>query len=72
MTEKTLTYDELHINISDIYAQMGYGDTMPSQDVVKAVADMTNEIRTWLKARFVFCTAYGTADMANCMKLSAV
>lgn len=65
MTEKTLTYDELHINISDIYAQMGYGDAIPSQDVVKAVTDMISEIRTWLRARLVFCTAYGTADTAN-------
>lgn len=62
MTEKFLTFDDLHISMSDIYMQMGYGTTAPDHDIARMVEDMVNDIRTWLRARFVFFVAYGTID----------
>lgn len=62
MTEKYLTFDELHISMSDIYMQMGYDTAAPDEDIARMVEDMVSNIRTWLKACFVFFVTYGTID----------
>lgn len=54
MTEKTITYDDLQIDINDIYEQM----TTPieqADDRLKAeVNEMLADIRTWLKPKMSF------------------
>ena len=48
MTEKILTYEDLDININDVYEQMGYQDETPDSSVVFEVSVMIEEVRKWL------------------------
>ena len=59
MTEKTLTYNDLNIDINDIYEQMGYQDVMPDSSVVYEVSVMLNDIKEWLQPKLVFDVVRG-------------
>ena len=47
MTQKTLSFHDLHITLHEVYVQMGYGDTLPDSRVVEevnAVMAMAEEV----------------------------
>ena len=54
MTECQLTYDDLNVNIADVYDQMGYHDTPPDDDVISEVQNMVADVKQWLQPRLAF------------------
>ncbi len=54
MTTKELTYNDLDLNVKEIYDLMGYGDNRPDTDVVAEVDAMLADIRRWLRPRMSF------------------
>lgn len=54
MFEKQLTYDDLDITDKELFVQMGYGDNMPGDDVIKELESVRREIRVFLRPRFCF------------------
>lgn len=65
MISRTLTFDELEISPSDIYVQMGYGDTPPDDMTVAETSAMLATVRELLEARFCFFVTDGTLDPAE-------
>ncbi len=54
MTECTLTYQQLNISPSDIYAQMGYDGTQPDEATQQEVQSVVGEVAGLLQARFCY------------------
>ena len=54
MTEKTLTYDELRISLSDIYEAMGYHGTIPDEATRRETQAIVDDVQQWLRPRFGF------------------
>lgn len=65
MQERELCYDDLKLTPSDIYEQMGYGNVVPDDDVIREVEDMTVCVNRILRPRFCFFIAKGTLDTEN-------
>ena len=62
MTEKILTYEDLDIDVKDVYEQMGYHDETPDSSVVFEVSVMIDEVKKWLRPRLSFSVVYGKTD----------
>ena len=54
MTKKELHYEDLGISLSELYEQMGYGQTMPDETTQKETERITEEVKAFLKSRFCF------------------
>lgn len=54
MTQKTLTYDELRITLTDVYEQMGYHGTEPDEATQQETQAVVDEVRCWLRPQFCF------------------
>lgn len=54
MTEKTLTYDELRINLADVYEQMGYHEAEPDEATQQETLTIVDNVRRWLRPQFCF------------------
>ena len=54
MTEKTLTYDELRINLADVYEQMGYHEAEPDEATQQETLAIVDNVRRWLRPQFCF------------------
>ncbi|MBQ6204099.1 MAG: methionine synthase [Prevotella sp.] len=54
MTKKGLKYEDLRISFSELYEQMGYGQTIPDAVTQKETERITEEVRAFLKPRFCF------------------
>ena len=54
MTEKTLTYDELRINLTDVYEQMGYHEAEPDEATQQETLAIVDNVRRWLRPQFCF------------------
>ena len=52
MTKKELHYEDLGISLSELYEQMGYGQTMPDETTQKETERITEEVKAFLKPRF--------------------
>ncbi|MGN0220993.1 MAG: vitamin B12 dependent-methionine synthase activation domain-containing protein [Prevotella sp.] len=65
MYNSILHYDQLGINLSEIYRQMGYGDQLPGEDVQAEVSALIQQIRPLLKARFCFFISKGTHSVSS-------
>ena len=59
MFEKQLTYDDLDITDSELFLQMGYGETSPDDDILHEIDLIKNEVKVFLKPRFGFVTFDG-------------
>ena len=54
MTNKTLTYNELLIDTSAVYEQMGYRDALPDEVTQQEVRRIVEEVRPLVKPQFCF------------------
>ena len=54
MTEKELTYDDLHISPSVLYEQMGYRGQIPDATTQAESTAIIDEVRQWLRPRFCY------------------
>ena len=54
MTKKELRYEQLGINRSELYEQMGYGDAAPDEATVRETETILAEVKNLLKPRFCF------------------
>ena len=54
MTHKTLIYNELLIDTSTVYEQMGYRDALPDEVTQQEVRRIVEEVRPLVKPRFCF------------------
>lgn len=63
MTTKQLTYDDLQINIQDVYLQMEYAQGASDPNVCHEVENMLADVRQWLKPRMAFTVVRGNLDI---------
>ena len=54
MTQKTLTYEELGIALTDVYEAMGYHDVLPDEVTQRETLAVVDEVRGWLRPQFCF------------------
>ena len=54
MTEKELTYEDLHISPSVLYEQMGYRGQIPDATTQAESTAIIDEVRQWLRPRFCY------------------
>lgn len=54
MTIKFLTYDDLAIAPSDVFAQMGYGEAVPDAATRHETQFVCDEVRRWLQPQFCY------------------
>lgn len=65
MTQKELTYDDLHITADDLYEQMGYHERQPDEATIRETREILKEVRQFLRPRFCFIVVYGTLDLEH-------
>ncbi len=54
MTQKTLTYEDLGIALTDVYEAMGYHDVLPDEVTQRETLAVVDEVRGWLRPQFCF------------------
>ena len=54
MNKKELQYGDLDISLSELYEQMGYGETVPDEATVRETEAIVTEVKDFLKPRFCF------------------
>lgn len=54
MTKKELQYGDLGISLSELYEQMGYGETVPDEATAGETEAILAEVKGFLKPRFCF------------------
>ena len=54
MNKKELQYGDLDISLSELYEQMGYGETVPDEATVRETETILTEVKAFLKPRFCF------------------
>ena len=54
MTQKTLTYEDLGIALTDVYEAMGYHDVQPDEVTQRETLAVVDEVRGWLRPQFCF------------------
>lgn len=54
MTQKTLTYKDLGIALTDVYEAMGYHDVLPDEVTQRETLAVVDEVRGWLRPQFCF------------------
>lgn len=59
MFEKQLTFDDLDITDSELYVQMGYGNSVPDDDIKHEICMMKQTVAQILRPRFCFVVANG-------------
>ena len=66
MISGTLSYSDLKITPSDLYVQMGYGDSIPDEMTLREAESVLNEIKFWLNAQYCFIDSYFNSCF-NCL-----
>ena len=64
MTKKELRYKDLGISLSELYEQMGYGQTVPDKATVKETEAILAEVKAFLKPCFCFFVQRELPDLA--------
>ena len=54
MTQKTLDYSQLGIDLADVYEQMGYHGQLPDEGTRAETEAIISEVSSWLEPRFCF------------------
>jgi hypothetical protein len=54
VTQKTLTYEDLGIALTDVYEAMGYHDVLPDEVTQRETLAVVDEVRGWLRPQFCF------------------
>ena len=62
MTEKKLTYKDLHIIPSDVYEQMGYHGAMPDEATQRETQAILEDVQHWLHPQFCFFVTTSLPD----------
>ena len=60
-----LTYNDLDLDLAEVYMQMGYGGSAPDDDVETEVRSVENDIAMIARPRYCFFTTEGTLDTVN-------
>ena len=60
-----LTYNDLDLDLAEVYMQMGYGGSAPDDDVETEVRAVENDIAMIARPRYCFFTTEGTLDTVN-------
>ncbi len=63
MNRVELTYDELAINPSELYEQMGYGQSIPDEATLQEIDKVLQEVKSFLKPSFCYFVKYGALDL---------
>ena len=63
MNRVELTYDELAITPSELYEQMGYGQSVPDEATLQEIDKVLQEVKSFLKPSFCYFVKYGTLDL---------
>lgn len=63
MNRVELTYDQLAINPSELYEQMGYGQSIPDEDTLQEIDKVLREVKSFLKPSFCYFVKYGALDL---------
>ena len=71
MTEKSLSFDSLHIHEEDVFRQMGYDAVSPPAAVAELTATMLNRLGGVASPCFGYVTAYGSLG-ANTLEVGDV
>ena len=64
MTKHELRYEDLGISLSELYEQMGYGQTMPDKTTQEETERIVEEVKTLLRPRFCFFVQREFPDFA--------
>ena len=62
MTQKTLTYDELRIDLVDVYDQMGYHGEEPDGETRRETQAVISDVKCWLRPRFCYIVVRDLPD----------
>ena len=54
MTHSILSYEVLKISSADVYAQMGYGGTMPDEQTQWETQSVIDRVHSWVRPQFCF------------------
>ena len=63
MNRVELTYDELAITPSELYEQMGYGQSIPDEATLQEIDQVLQEVKSFLKPSFCYFVKYGALDL---------
>ena len=63
MNRVELTYDQLAINPSELYEQMGYGQSIPDEAILQEIDKVLREVKSFLKPSFCYFVKYGALDL---------
>lgn len=63
MNRVELTYDELAITPSELYEQMGYGQSIPDEATLQEIDKVLQEVKSFLKPSFCYFVKYGALDL---------
>ena len=63
MNRVELTYDQLAITPSELYEQMGYGQTIPDEATLQETDQVLQEVKVFLKPSFCYFVKYGALDL---------
>lgn len=63
MNRVELTYDQLTINPSELYEQMGYGQSIPDEATLQEIDKVLQEVKSFLKPSFCYFVKYGALDL---------
>lgn len=65
MTEKSITYSNLHITLSDLLSEMGYVDVAPPEEVAEVAQWVIGRAAEVAQPKFVYQVFPGAADVAS-------
>ncbi len=54
MQEKIITYNELNISLKDVFEELGYGDTIPCEDVIDSITEVMEKLNEIVQPRYYF------------------
>ena len=63
MNRVELTYDQLTITPSELYEQMGYGQSIPDEAILQEIDKVLREVKSFLKPSFCYFVKYGALDL---------
>lgn len=63
MNRVELTYDQLAITPSELYEQMGYGQSIPDEATLQEIDKVLQEVKSFLKPSFCYFVNYGALDL---------
>ena len=63
MNRVELTYDQLDITPSELYEQMGYGQSIPDEATLQEIDKVLQEVKSFLKPSFCYFVKYGALDL---------